>query len=296
MESIDIKKMSNCTFEEVLVAWNKGFEGYHVDVTLTEEKLLTNMVREGKYPNTSYVAFQAGEPIGILLNAIKPINGQTIAWNGGTGIAKNARGHGIGQLLVETALKLYEEKGVNTAYLEAISNNDKAIKLYEKMGYDVIDRLSFLEANELTEDFSYTNEYEIKEYHSSNMEKLPFYDGEVPWQCRFENVEGAMSCVVFKDGKPVSYFLKKTAVNGKGELVATVLYQMGIDHNHAEVNDIISFTLHNIFGPKSLNSNRLAINFPHKNKMVLEYLLSHGFETKLEQVHMKKVMMEKAGS
>jgi hypothetical protein len=34
---INIKRLSECTFNEALQAWNEGFKGYYSDATMTED-------------------------------------------------------------------------------------------------------------------------------------------------------------------------------------------------------------------------------------------------------------------
>ena len=46
------------------------------------------------------------------------------------------RGKGLGRVLVEEALKGMKSKGCSEAYLEVRSSNTKAVRLYEKMGFE----------------------------------------------------------------------------------------------------------------------------------------------------------------
>ena len=42
-----IKTVAQCTLEEVLKAWNKGFEGYFVEINMTAEMFLQRLVGRG---------------------------------------------------------------------------------------------------------------------------------------------------------------------------------------------------------------------------------------------------------
>ncbi|MFC9707709.1 GNAT family N-acetyltransferase [Paenibacillus sp. NPDC056933] len=66
-----------------------------------------------------------------------------MAWNGGTGIAPAFRGQGIGRVLMLRSLELCREHGVEIAILEALAQNENAIKLYQYVGYEITDRLMF---------------------------------------------------------------------------------------------------------------------------------------------------------
>ncbi|WP_054751948.1 GNAT family N-acetyltransferase [Piscibacillus salipiscarius] len=67
------------------------------------------------------------------------------AWNGGTGILPEFRGTGLSHTLIEEVQAVYHEQGVNVANLEAITTNERAINLYEKHGYELIERLGFMQ-------------------------------------------------------------------------------------------------------------------------------------------------------
>ena len=39
-----IKTVAQCTLDEVLKAWNKGFEGYFIEINMTAEMFLQRLV------------------------------------------------------------------------------------------------------------------------------------------------------------------------------------------------------------------------------------------------------------
>src|SRR5690606_28819443 len=126
-------------------AWNKGFEGYYFDATTTVDQFTNRMVLEGLSPSLSILAFDCDKPVGLILNGVRMIDGKKVAWNGGTGVAKDYRRNGVGKQLMDATLAIYEEEGVQIATLEAIKQNEKAIKLYENKGYKIVDELVHLQ-------------------------------------------------------------------------------------------------------------------------------------------------------
>ena len=42
-----IKTVAQCTLDEVLKAWNKGFEGYFIEINMTAEMFLQRLVGRG---------------------------------------------------------------------------------------------------------------------------------------------------------------------------------------------------------------------------------------------------------
>lgn len=130
---IEIRRLSECTIEQGVEAWNKGFEGYHFDMTTTPEAFEKRMKQEGLSAELSVVAFDCEEPVGLVLNGIRESSSRKIGWNGGTGVAISWRKRGVGMQLMEKTLEILKEQNVEVATLEAISENKKAIELYKSL-------------------------------------------------------------------------------------------------------------------------------------------------------------------
>jgi ribosomal protein S18 acetylase RimI-like enzyme len=54
----------------------------------------------------------------------------------GMGVAEAFRGNGIGTSLIDTALRAAREKGMHRVELEVRADNARAIKLYQKFGFN----------------------------------------------------------------------------------------------------------------------------------------------------------------
>ncbi|MFC5775106.1 hypothetical protein [Ectobacillus antri] len=70
-----LKRLSNCHLDEVVEAWNLGFQGYFVNMETTTEKFLKRFVSEGLSPDLSIVVFNGNKPVGLLLNGIRELGG-----------------------------------------------------------------------------------------------------------------------------------------------------------------------------------------------------------------------------
>lgn len=53
-------------------------------------------------------------------------------------VSLEARGRGVGRLLLEELVKRTEEKGVHTLFLEVRKSNEAAIRLYSKQGFSEV--------------------------------------------------------------------------------------------------------------------------------------------------------------
>lgn len=289
---ITIKRLSECSLEDVLRAWNEGFEGYSAPVQMDMDSFLARVVSEGLSPSLSIVAYSNDRPIGILLSGIRTISGKKVAWNGGTAVAKDFRHQGIGKLLMEELFTLYENENVEIASLEALYDNEKAISLYKGYGYEVVDELHFLELKDhLNIDLS-TNEgnYTVQSSVVSQLEHLPFYKGMNPWQTHWRSAKDAQVVVAIDENlKEVGYAYYRKAFDHKGEHVATVLFQCETDPSRADSESIVNFLLKQVFGTFSDNIRRVIPNLPiNSSNETYERLSNLGFKTIAKQVYMMK--------
>ncbi|WP_107951430.1 GNAT family N-acetyltransferase [Lysinibacillus parviboronicapiens] len=283
---MEIKTVSQCTLEDVLKAWNKGFEGYFVQITMDEEMFLNRLVGEGLSPKLSLVAFDGNEPVGIVLNGVRHLNGRKTSWNGGTGISSDYRGTGISRALMEETLAVYARESVEIATLEAITDNSKAIALYEKYGYRIANRLLFL-SGEFKTKVTEPIQMQIETLHPEQLSNLSFYQQEVPWQCSWHsNKQGQAKVFYNLENEAVGYMLYRSLWAKDGQLERLVLYQLEVLGQGSV--DYIPYFLDSITNqPVKI----ATVNFLASNP-VTNYLLENGLEVTTEQVQMKKIMNE----
>lgn len=291
---IEIRRLRDCPISEGVKAWNKGFEGYYFDATTTPENFINRLASEGLSPDLSIVAFRDNEPVGIVKNGIRQVNGKRFAWNGGTGVASELRNQGMGYLLMEETLKIYREEGVNLATLEAISDNERAIALYKKLGYEIVDELVHLE---LKGSHSFK---EIPPKEDTSLERavpqqigaLPFYKGMNPWQTHWQSAkEGEALLLKDKSGTVIGYAFFKRNFDLQGKHIATTLYQCEADPKYKDKESIIYSLLQNVFHSFQEDIRRVIPNLP-KSRSSITYQVLHqlGFKPIANQVYMIKEM------
>lgn len=300
---IEIKRLTACTLEESVRAWNAGFEGYSFDATTNAASFVQRMVFEDLSPEWSIVAFQDGHPVGIVLQGIREFQGKKLAWNGGTGVAASVRGKGVGQRLIEESLAILQEEGVQLATLEAISDNQKAISLYEKMGYRVMDQLEYLSLKGSLEDsietkafqnFEESESYIVERVLSLQVTSVPFYKGMNPWQTQWQSAkEGEGIIVKDKEGHELGYAYYRRKFNAEGEHVSTTLFQCEAREGHSEAESIIFLLLKQVFGSFKDEINRVVPNLPlTRSKITHSVLKQIGFSPVAQQVYMIKELSE----
>jgi GNAT superfamily N-acetyltransferase len=294
---ITIKRLSECTFDEATRAWNRGFEGYYFDATATVERFTHRLGTEGLSPALSVVAFVDGEPIGLVLSGVRMIEGKKVAWNGGTGVATEYRRQGVGRKMMEAALSIYREEGVDIATLEAFRQNEKAIALYQQLGYKIVDRLLFLQNTEAFAGDPFAagsqSEYVCKHSIPQDVRSLSYYHSMAPWQTQWAGIrDGEAVLVQEQNGETVGYALYKRTFDESGKLASIVLFQCCASPEREDREAIVRFALSRVFGPFDQACRRTSFNFPASNELVVNVLQQAGFQPSTEQVYMIR-MMEK---
>ncbi|MGG1516863.1 GNAT family N-acetyltransferase [Paenibacillus oryzisoli] len=284
-----VKKMSELSVESAVALWNLGFEGYFINSTLTVDRFLARAVGEGLSLEHSLAMYdEQGEPVGLVMNGFRTLAGRKIAWNGGTGIAPAFRGKGFGQQLMERNLELYREHGVDAAMLEALIQNNAAIRLYQKVGYEITERLvglqhdGTLNADELHANHSYT----VQRGRPVEVSKLPFYHAMSAWQTQWNSLKDGESVMITDDASVVGYALFKRVYAEDGSLTTVVLYQCEAAPERRDKREILTAALSEIFAHGEAPSKQLTMNIRHANRELHELLDSLGFAPFVEQVHM----------
>lgn len=88
-------------------------------------------------PSLNLLAFEGERLVGAALNVIKLGEG----WVNDLGVHRDARGRGIGELMLRHSLALFKSRGLQKAALGVdASNATGAVRLYERVGMNVVRR------------------------------------------------------------------------------------------------------------------------------------------------------------
>ncbi|NOU74050.1 GNAT family N-acetyltransferase [Paenibacillus sp. LMG 31458] len=285
------KKMSEMSAEDMVSLWNKGFEGYFLNSTLSLDKFLARTVNEGLSLEHSLVVYENSDPIGFVMNGVRVIEGKKVAWNGGTGIAPEHRGKGIGKILMERNLQLYREQGVDIALLEALIQNKAAIKLYQSVGYGITEQLICLQHTEALDasllKSNSPSQYVTKRGLPVEVKRLSFYRHLSAWQTQWASMKDG-ECIIVSDeaDEVVGYALYKRIFGEDGNLATIALYQCESIPGRADAEDILKAVLSEVYAPLSSSCKRITMNIIDSNKELIGLLERLGFTAFVEQVHM----------
>lgn len=122
-----------------------GYEGYFVPVAV-DESAFSFMAGTWDYDlDSSLVAVDGADDVGLCMLGVRGASG----WIGGVGIVAGRRGEGIGEQLMRAIGDQAASRGIEQLWLEVLVQNEPAIRLYEKLGYQVVRELEVWSLDEL---------------------------------------------------------------------------------------------------------------------------------------------------
>src|SRR5262245_3382412 len=123
----DSPKLYECFLE--------AFSDYQVDMRAPREEFEQRLVRDGVRLEISAGAFDENRMVGFYMNALGDWRGSHAAFDAGTGVIPAYRRQGIGEQLFRFMTPRLKEVAVEQYFLEVLTGNERAVKLYRKLGF-----------------------------------------------------------------------------------------------------------------------------------------------------------------
>lgn len=286
---ISFKRLNECKLNEVVQAWNEGFAGYFFDATMTVGMFLNRLVLEELSPTLSIVAYDSDRPVGILLNGIRHIQGRKIAWNGGTGVIEEYRGKGVSRELLDHALQLYHDENVQLASLEAISGNERAIRLYKGKGYEIVDHILYMNTDQTLPTLVDAGRADYAYLHSTPHD-IKDQVALIPWQLQWENFRrDGETLLVHENGRLIAYALFKRTYHANGVNSGVVVAQVRVLEKREDQEQLLHFLLSKTLHPERSSYTR-SMPVLASDRLLLPTLRALGFEETLSQVWMTRAL------
>jgi ribosomal protein S18 acetylase RimI-like enzyme len=209
MGSIALEPASRWSFAELAELFTASYEGYFMPVQLDEAAFAAMASASDFDLDASRVALDGDERVGLCNLGVRGED----AWIGGVGVVAGRRGEGIGTQLMHAAHDAARARGVRRVWLEVLVQNEPAIRLYERLGYERVRELEVWTLGEL----------ELRKHKGSPVpvaEALGRSGGREPWQrsdasvANLEGVEalaGERGAIVYRSTGGVVSLLQGTA-------------------------------------------------------------------------------------
>lgn len=135
MAEMEIRSLDGDDFRKLYECFQEAFSDYFVRFNMSPEQFGRKLIRDGTDLRYTGAAFEDGRMLGFVMHGLDDWNGALTAYNGGTGVIPAARGRGITKAIYTHILPLIKAAGGRQALLEVLIPNEKAINVYQDLGY-----------------------------------------------------------------------------------------------------------------------------------------------------------------
>lgn len=123
--------------DELAALFTAAYEGYWFPVQLDGAAFTAMIGQSDVELGASRVALDGGRPVGIVLLGVRGGTG----WIGGMGVVPALRRRGLGEALMRAVLDEARARGLREVTLEVLEQNEPAIRLYERLGFEPVREL-----------------------------------------------------------------------------------------------------------------------------------------------------------
>ena len=134
---MQVKNLSGVSFEIIVDSFLEAFDNYYVKMPVDRAYYRQRWKAAKVDYNCSYGMFDGDLLVGFIIHAIDQRQGKRTAFNTGTGVIPGYRGRGIVKSIYTYAFKDLLEKGIEKSTLEVISENDRALAVYQRVGFRI---------------------------------------------------------------------------------------------------------------------------------------------------------------
>lgn len=114
----------------------KGFSDYKMQFNLGRKAFISKFVEKLHLDfDLSVGIFYEKELISFIFHSINDYQGNKVLYNGGTGVSPQHRGKRLVKEMYQYILPVANEAGIRHSVLEVLTDNIKAIKAYESVGF-----------------------------------------------------------------------------------------------------------------------------------------------------------------
>ncbi len=132
-ENIEFQNLSNVNQKYYRDVHNRAFISSPNGGIITVQEMEEILSEYEKNPHLAQLCLYDGEPAGIFELGCK----QEVGWIGTLAVDPAFQGKGLGKTILRKAVDLLNESGMKEVKLVVMSTNERAMKLYEKCGFEV---------------------------------------------------------------------------------------------------------------------------------------------------------------
>lgn len=182
------KPASNYPVSDLVTILNQGFEDYFISIQFTNPMFLNMLHKDGIDLSASRVLLAEDRPCGVAL--IAPRGARRTSRLAAMGIAKETRGKRAGSWFMKELIDEACERGDREMVLEVIEQNEPAVKLYHRYGFERVRRLVGYVRKSRDVEVEESEKGDLQEIDRHEMSRLISEYGlpDLPWQLSGESI------------------------------------------------------------------------------------------------------------
>jgi GNAT superfamily N-acetyltransferase len=180
--NLDLKPASDYPLPELTHLLNLSFEDYLVPVSFNLIQFLTMLRKDSVDLYASRVLIAKDKPMGIALIARRGWTSRLAAM----GLVKSARGLGAGTWFMQKLIQEARDRNERDMVLEVIEQNEYAVQLYRKCGFQTVRRLiGLIRRKARAKDTGVLDEIDLRE---AGRLVSQYGVSDLPWQLNGETI------------------------------------------------------------------------------------------------------------
>ncbi|QHI37557.1 hypothetical protein IMCC3317_29370 [Kordia antarctica] len=269
-----IQSLENTPVEEIIKTLNLAFSDYLIPINFTLDYVNERWTASGVDYSLSFGVFDNEKLVGFIIHAINRYGDSKVAFNASTGIIPTHRRKGLLTKLYSTAIPTLKENGIQVSTLEVITENERAILAYQKVGFKIDRQYKLYKFNWEQKEIESELEVEMNaDFDFETFEHLQNY---------FPSLENQNHCL-----EKLKKSLVSISIFDKKEIVAYLIFHKTSNRIHrlgVKENDWNSFGEILFSGLASGNYN--IINIDTNNNNIHSFFKKMKFENYIDQYDM----------
>lgn len=275
----DYQYLNESYFQTLYHAFIAAFSEYVMPFDLSEVQFRNHIVLNAIDLERSIGCFENGQIVGFTLNGFGKWNGFETVYDAGTGVLPMHRQRGIGRSMFETMLPKWEQCKIKQYLLEVAVNNEKAVGLYQKLGFERKRELSLLECPGEMQLSDTSTAFELRDFDQVNWGLLrSFWDCVPSWQNSPDAIDRSRDkkqfIGAFEDTRCIGYIVYSKNVGR--------VAQLAVDR-HYRGRGVASLMLTFMAQDTESDGPFSVINVDSSDTKTLEFDAKRGFSEKLRQ-------------
>jgi ribosomal protein S18 acetylase RimI-like enzyme len=140
--------LSKDRFDALYETFTAAFSDYVVPFALTEAQFRNHLNLNAVELDRTAGCFDGDRLVGFSLNGFGKWNGKSTVYDAGTGVIPEYRRRGLSEAMFQMMFPVFQRDGIKQFLLEVVTTNTNAVRLYEKLGFEVSRELSLLQCDE----------------------------------------------------------------------------------------------------------------------------------------------------